>query len=64
MTPFTPILTVTDTPQAVLDALTAYEDVKRAYDRAVTLMQTQKIAEIWPALREAKFRLLEAELAA
>lgn len=40
----------------------AYEVVQAAYDRAVTLCRTQEINEIWPALREAKLRMLAAEV--
>lgn len=47
---------------AISEAQQAYEDVQRAYDKAVTLCQTQKVGEIWPALRAAKMRLLSAEV--
>lgn len=49
---------------ALQHAREAYETVQRAYDRAVTLTQTQEIARIWPALRSAKLRLLAAEMGA
>jgi hypothetical protein len=40
----------------------AYEDIKRRYDRAVTLCRTQEINRIWPSLRDAKTRWLAAEV--
>lgn len=59
---YSPVTEVQDTPQALLDAREAYEVVQAAYTRATTLQQTQKAHEIYPALREAKKRLLAAEV--
>ena len=47
---------------AFWEAKEAYDEVKKAYDKAVTLCRTKEINKIYPALREAKTRLLAAEM--
>ncbi|MEO1538507.1 MAG: hypothetical protein AAFR73_12340 [Pseudomonadota bacterium] len=46
----------------VSEAKQAYDEVQRAYNKAVTLCRTKEINKIWPALCEAKTRWLAAEL--
>lgn len=52
------------THSPVAEAMRAYDDVFKAYTKAVTLCQTRLVGQIYPALVTARNRLTQAELEA